>query len=141
MATKKAMKVNSGQAGKAPFIQARIDRLIDYGDSHVKAYASANIGGAFAIHGIKVIESAKGLFVAMPQNSYMNAHGATRYSDIFHPIRSDARTSLNSKILDAYNQALAQEQTENKSEHQTEEETNDEVETESEDDLSMAQNM
>ena len=71
MATKKAMKVNSGQAGKAPFIQARIDRLIDYGDSHVKAYASANIGGAFAIHGIKVIESAKGLFVAMPQTHHI----------------------------------------------------------------------
>ena len=141
MATKKAMKVNSGQAGKAPFIQARIDRLIDYGDSHVKAYASANIGGAFAIHGIKVIESAKGLFVAMPQNSYTNENGEVKYNDIFHPIRSDARISLNSKILEAYDHAIAQEQTENESENQTEEETDDEIESEQEDDLGMAQGM
>ena len=32
-----------------------------------RATASVNINGAFAIRGVKVLESSKGLFVAMPQ--------------------------------------------------------------------------
>ena len=46
-----------------PSVSVRIDRLIDYEDSKLKAVASANIGGAFAIHGIRVVDSQKGLFV------------------------------------------------------------------------------
>lgn len=43
---------------------------MDYENSKVKAIASVNIGGAFAIHGLRVIDSQKGLFVQMPQNSF-----------------------------------------------------------------------
>lgn len=45
-----------------PNITARIDRLVEQDDSSVKAYASVNIGGAFAVHGIKVIDSVKGIY-------------------------------------------------------------------------------
>lgn len=48
---------------KAPAVTARIDRLVDFEGSKTRAIASANIGGSFAIHGIKVIDSKKGLFV------------------------------------------------------------------------------
>ena len=51
-------------------ISARIDRMVDSANSKVKAVASVTIGGAFAVHGIKVIDSQKGLFVQMPQSSY-----------------------------------------------------------------------
>ena len=72
MATK---KINSKAPAKqqkrsTPNISARIDRLVDYENSKVKAIASVNIGGAFAIHGLRVIDSQKGLFVQMPQNSF-----------------------------------------------------------------------
>ena len=38
-------------------ISARIDRMVDSANSKVKAVASVTIGGAFAVHGIKVIDS------------------------------------------------------------------------------------
>ena len=41
------------------------------GDFKTKAFASATIGGAFAVHGIRIIESDKGRFISMPQDSYM----------------------------------------------------------------------
>lgn len=53
-----------------PNITARIDRLVNQADSNIKAYASVNISGIFAVHGIKVIDSVKGIFVSMPQSSY-----------------------------------------------------------------------
>ena len=62
-----------------PQVEARIDRLVD-GDFKTKAYASATIGGAFAVHGIRVIESDKGRFISMPQDSYKK-NGETKYDD------------------------------------------------------------
>lgn len=95
------------QKRSSPSITARIDRLVDYENSKVKAVASANIGGAFAIHGLRVIDSQKGLFVQMPQNSFQRG-GKTEYSDIFHPITAEARRELNSKVLEAYKQKLTE---------------------------------
>ena len=83
-------------------VKVRIDRVVDYENSRVKAIASANVG-PFAVHGIRVIEGQKGLFVQMPQNSYTK-DGKTQYSDIFHPTTSEARTELYNKVLNAYQQ-------------------------------------
>lgn len=111
MAAKKQAAPPKEQKQKNPSIQVRIDRLNDYEGSSVKAFASTNIGGAFAIHGIRVVDSQKGLFVSMPQNSYKDGNGNTKYSDIFHAVTAEARTELNEKVIDAYEQAIqAQEQ-------------------------------
>ncbi len=104
MATKNAGKA---QKQETPEITVRIDRMIDYEGSKVKAIASANIGGSFAIHGIRVVDSQKGPFVAMPQSSY-EKDGQKRYSDLFHPITAEAREELNGAVLDAYEQKLAE---------------------------------
>lgn len=104
MAAKNAGKV---QKQETPEITVRIDRMIDYEGSKVKAIASANIGGSFAIHGIRVVDSQKGPFVAMPQSSY-EKDGQKRYSDLFHPITAEAREELNGAVLDAYEQKLAE---------------------------------
>ena len=88
-------------------ITAKIDRLVDLENSKVKAIASVNIGGAFAIHGLRVIDSQKGLFVQMPQNVFQK-NGKTEYSDIFHPTSSDARNALIGKVLEAYKQRIAE---------------------------------
>ena len=120
MAAKKQAAPAKEKKKKNPSIQVRIDRLNDYEGSSVKAFASANIGGAFAIHGIRVVDSQKGLFVSMPQNSYKDGNGNTKYSDIFHAITAEARNELNEKVTEAYEQALQEQQQQ------------DEVETESE---------
>lgn len=120
MATKKAAAPKAAEKPKLPSIQVRIDRLNDYEGSNVKAYASANIGGAFAIHGIKVVDSQKGLFVSMPSNSYTGADGTTKYSDVFHAVTAEARTELNEKVMDAYEQALEVQQDESEDESEDE---------------------
>lgn len=92
-----------------PNITARIDRLLEQDDSSVKAYASVNIGGAFAVHGIKVIDSVKGIFVSMPSNSYKK-DGKVEYSDICHPITAEARNELIENVTEAYKIKLGEEQ-------------------------------
>lgn len=92
-----------------PNITARIDRIVEQNDSSVKAYASVNIGGAFAVHGIKVIDSVKGIIVSMPSNSYKK-DGKVEYSDICHPITAEARNELIEKVTEAYEMKLGEEQ-------------------------------
>ena len=101
------------KAKETPNITARIDRLVDNENTKVRAIASANIGGAYAIHGIRIIDSQKGLFVQMPQNSYQK-NGKTEYSDIFHPVTAEARSELYDKVMEAYEQK--QSETEDESE-------------------------
>lgn len=117
MPTKKTTTPKTAPKPKLPSIQVRVDR-VNEGDSSVKAFVSANIGDAFAIHGIKVIDSQKGLFVSMPQSSYQKADGKTKYNDIFHAVTAEARAELNSKVMEAYEQAIGEQQ----SEEETEEE-------------------
>ena len=76
-------------------ISARIDRMFDSSNSKVKAVASVTIGGAFAVHGIKVIDSQKGLFVQVPQCSYEK--GGQRQS---HPLMS-SRSHLTQRTAGA----------------------------------------
>ncbi len=92
-----------------PNITARIDRLVDQEDSNIKAYASVNIGGIIAVHGIKVIDSVKGIFISMPQISYKK-DGKMQYSEICHPITAEARNELIDKVTEAYEAKLSEEQ-------------------------------
>lgn len=83
-------------------LSIRIDRLVDREDSHVKAYASATIGGAFAIHGLRVVDSEKGLFVQMPQRSFKRGDGENEFTDMFHPVTADARKAISENVLAAF---------------------------------------
>ena len=91
-----------------PSISARIDRMVDYEGSNVRAIASVNIGGAFAIHGFKVYESEdKGLSVLCPATK---SEKNGKYYEDAHPITGEARTALNNAVLDAYEQRLHMEE-------------------------------
>lgn len=91
-------------------LSVKIDRLVSKKDSSVKAYASATIANSFAIHGIKVIDSSKGLFVQMPQSSYKQKDGQVQYNDIFHAITADARAELIDSVKNAYEERLHMEE-------------------------------
>lgn len=91
-------------------VNATINRLIDKPDSSVRAIASASFDGYYAVHGIKVCEGEKGLFISMPSTSYTTANGEKKYQDIFHPTTKGARDALNTSVLNAYKAALAQSQ-------------------------------
>lgn len=109
MATKKATNTKAA-AQKTP-LTAKIDRMIEREDATVKAYASVNIGGAFVIKDIAVVDGHKGMFARMPFRSYKGANGDTKYSDIAFALTDSARQSVNDAVLGAYREAL--EETEN----------------------------
>lgn len=107
MAQNKQKKVQTNPTSK---VEARIDRILT-GEGKTKAFASATIGGAFAIHGIRVIDSEKGIFISMPQESYTK-NGEKKYTNIFHAITAEARTALIEAVDAAYAQAEEQGQQE-----------------------------
>lgn len=118
MAVKSEVKTTA-KATATPLISVRIQKVFDEGNK-VRAVANVNIGGAFAVHGIKVIDSEKGLFVSMPSNSYKNNNGETKYQDIFHPITAEARTALSDSVIIAYERAVAEQQSEDISQNKSE---------------------
>ncbi|MCM1286915.1 MAG: SpoVG family protein [Clostridium sp.] len=91
-------------------IEARIDSLLDFADNKTKAVASVNIGGIFAIHKIRIMDSKNGLFVAMPSYGYVDAQGEKQFKSYCHPITAEARIELISKVMGAYEQALVEQQ-------------------------------
>ena len=93
------------QGQKLPSIRATIGWLNPDEDGSVRASASLTIGGAFAVHGVKVIDSAKGEFVSMP--SYKSQNG---YKGIFHAVTAEAREQMNEAVMKAYEQKLAEAQ-------------------------------
>lgn len=105
------------QQYRVPFISARIDRLVDYEGSKVKAIASAVIGNHFAVHGFKVVENNEGnLAVLNPATKGSDG----KYYDDFHAVSKEGREALQGYILDAYEQKLAEEQSEDQNAEQGE---------------------
>lgn len=104
MATK---KTNNTEKSKLS-LTAKIDRMIERENATVKAYASVNIGGAFVIKDIAVVDGQKGMFARMPFRSYKTGSGETKYSDIAFALTDEARQSLNEAVLTAYKAELAQ---------------------------------
>ena len=75
-------------------------------EGSIKAIASVNLNDCFAIRNVKVVDSSKGLFVAMPSHKAGNGE----YRDICFPVTAAFRQQLNDAVLGAYHQALAQSQ-------------------------------
>ena len=70
----------------------------------MKAVASVTFENVFVVHDIKVIEGSNKLFVAMPSRKTPDG----QFKDIAHPITSDMRSLLEEKIIEKYNEVMAQ---------------------------------
>ena len=68
----------------------------------MKAVVSMTLDNEFVVHDIKVIDSDKGLFIAMPSRKT----GEGEYRDIAHPINSETRDMIQKIILEHYEKAL-----------------------------------
>ena len=64
----------------------------------IKAVASVTFDNEFVVHDIKVLEGAKGLFIAMPSRKTSDGE----YRDIAHPIKTELRDCMQSAILEKY---------------------------------------
>ena len=69
------------------------------------AFASADIGGCFAVTGIKIVEGKEGPFVAMPSQFGKDK----QHHDICFPTTSAMREALNTVVMDAYRDVLEQQ--------------------------------
>lgn len=87
-------------------ITAVIKKTFDTGK--VRAIADVTLDGAFAIHGLKLIEGDKGMFVSMPYSQWKDKDGSLKNTDIVHPITADARSELYHAVRDAYKAEMAQ---------------------------------
>ena len=77
-------------------------------DGKMKAVVSITLDDQFVIHDIKVIEGEKGLFVAMPSKQSGNGE----FRDVAHPINAETRELVQRLILQAYEEALNQQEAE-----------------------------
>lgn len=76
-------------------------RMIQNGESKLKATCSVVIDDAFVVHDLRVVQGANGIFVAMPQRKL----GDGQYRDLAHPITAGAREYVQRCVLAAYYKA------------------------------------
>lgn len=81
-------------------------------DGKVRAIVSIILDGEFAVHDLKVIEGVERLFVAMPNRRSEDG----RFQDIVHPISTDARSQIEGAILEKYEEAVNQSQSDSETE-------------------------
>jgi len=67
-------------------------------DNKLKAFASITLDNRFVIRGLKIIEGAKGVFVAMPSRKRPDG----TFQDIAHPINNETRDWMEKQVIAAY---------------------------------------
>lgn len=72
------------------------------GDSKLLAFASVTLGGCFAIRDIRIMDSEKGAFVAMPDRKDSKGE----YRDICFPTTKEMREALHSAVLGEYQRTV-----------------------------------
>ena len=73
-------------------------------DGPMKAIVSVTFDGQLAVHDIKVINARDKFFIVMPSRKNPDE----TFRDIVHPINSQFRCVLESAVIQAYHQAVAE---------------------------------
>ena len=84
----------------------RVRKLTDEGK--MKCIVSLTFDNLFVVHDIKVIEGHNGLFIAMPSRKTPDGE----FKDIAHPINTDTREKIQTSILEAYEKAKLEDESE-----------------------------
>ncbi len=79
----------------------KIRKLFDEGP--MRAIASVTLDNQLAVHDIKVISAREKLFIVMPSRKNPDE----TFRDIVHPINAPFRAALETAVLGAYREALA----------------------------------
>ena len=67
----------------------------------LKAHASVTFDDEWVIHGVRIVEGVKGVFVAMPSRKTTEGE----YKDLFHPTTPEGRDLISRAVLEVYNAA------------------------------------
>ena len=71
----------------------------------LKAHADVTFDGSFVVHGLKIIDGQKGMFVAMPSRKMPDGE----YKDIAHPITPELRKEITDTVIAKYNEVMESE--------------------------------
>jgi len=71
-------------------------------EGKLKAYVTVTFDDCFVVHNVKIIEGKNGAFIAMPSRKTKKGE----YKDVAHPINSDFRGMLQTKILEEYDRQV-----------------------------------
>ena len=71
----------------------------------LKAYADVTFDGSFVVHGLKIIDGQKGMFVAMPSRKMPDGE----YKDIAHPITPELRKEITDTVIARYTEGMESE--------------------------------
>ena len=71
----------------------------------ILAYAKVDLGGCFAVSGIKIVEGKEGPFAAMPSQKQKDG----KFHDICFPTTKEMREAVNTVVMDAYRDVLEQQ--------------------------------
>ena len=77
-------------------------------EGKLKAYVTITFDDCFVVHNLKIISGQAGTFVAMPSRKTKKGE----YKDIAHPINSEFRNVIQSKILEEFEKTESIEQSE-----------------------------
>ena len=81
-------------------------RLVKKDEGKLKAVASITIDDCFVVHDVKILEGADDFFIAMPSKKTPDGE----YKDIAHPINTETRELIKTRVLEAYEKALREDE-------------------------------
>lgn len=73
------------------------------GELKLKAYADVTFDESFVVHGLKVIDGQKGMFVAMPSRKMPDGE----YKDVAHPIKPELRKEITDVVIAKFQEVEA----------------------------------
>ena len=89
-----------------PVVPAKLDVAVRVYPSKMEgkllAYANVTLGGCFAVKGIRVMDSEKGAFVAMPDRK----DGKGEYHEVCFPTTAEMREALNTAVMGEYHRVV-----------------------------------
>ena len=78
-------------------------RVFPVNEEKLKAYVTITLDNCFVIRDLKVIHGNGGLFIAMPAQRRKDG----TFKDIAHPLNSETREKMESRILEEYERELS----------------------------------
>ena len=89
-----------------PAVPAKLDVAVrvypSKTEGKVLAHANVTLGGCFAVKGIRIMDSEKGAFVAMPDWK----DGKGEYHEICFPTTAEMRGALNTAVMGEYHRVV-----------------------------------
>ena len=95
--------MSDAQTNPIPKVEAKAFPLKEP-KGNLLAFASVTVADSFAVNGVKVLQSDKGVFVGMPSAP----DGKGGFRDIAFPTSGEMRAVVQSVVLDAYKEARIQ---------------------------------